>query len=47
MSGNVVHCGAEHGRVGSGCSIALENAARNILVAGGHTPDKKRTGRSA
>jgi hypothetical protein len=47
VSGNVVHCGAEHGRVGSGCSIALENAARNILVAGGHTPDKKRTGRSA
>ena len=37
MSGNVVHCGALHGRVGSGRSIAEENAARNILVAGGHT----------
>ncbi|MDE5080434.1 MAG: hypothetical protein O4859_03410 [Trichodesmium sp. St18_bin1] len=32
---------AKHGRVGSGRSIALENAARNILVAGGPTPDKK------
>ena len=40
MSGNVVHCGAEHGRVGSGCSIALENAARNILVVGGDTEIK-------
>ena len=40
MSGNVVHCGALHGRVGSGRSIAEENAARNILVAGGHTETK-------
>ena len=31
------NCGSRHGRVGSGSSIALENAARNILVAGGHT----------
>ena len=31
------NCGSRHGRVGSGRSIALENAARNILVAGGHT----------
>ena len=40
MSGNVVHCGAEHGRVGSGRSVALENAARNILVVGGDTEIK-------
>ena len=37
MSGNVVHCGALHGRVGSGRSIAEENAAINILVAGGQS----------
>ena len=30
-SGNVVHCGAKHCRVGSGPSITLENAAINIL----------------
>ena len=42
MSGNVVHCGAKHGPVGSGRSIPLENAARNILVAGGHTETKNR-----
>ena len=40
MSGNVVHCGALHGRVGSGRSIAEENAARNILVAGGRSETK-------
>jgi hypothetical protein len=37
VSGNVPHCGAKHGRLAEGRSIALENAARNILVAGGHT----------
>ena len=47
MSGNMVHCGAKHGPVGSGRSIASENAARNILVAGGHAETKKRTGRPA
>ena len=31
------NCGAKHVRVGSGRSIALENAARNILVAGGQS----------
>ncbi|MDE5084834.1 MAG: hypothetical protein O4859_27985 [Trichodesmium sp. St18_bin1] len=40
VSGNVAHCGARHGRVGSGRSIALENAAKNILVVGGHTETK-------
>jgi hypothetical protein len=47
VSGNMVHCGAKHGPVGSGRSIPLENAARNILVAGGHAETKKRTGRPA
>ena len=47
MGGNVLHCGAKHGPVGSGRSIALENAARNILVAGGQPETKKRTGQSA
>ena len=40
VSWNVLHCGAKNGRVGSGRSIAVENAARNILVAGGHTETK-------
>ena len=40
VSGNVAHCGARHGRVGSCRSIALENAAKNILVVGGHTETK-------
>ena len=40
MGGNVLHCGAKHGPVGSGRSIALENAARNILVAGGQPETK-------
>ena len=47
MGGNVLQCGAKHGPVGSGRSIALENAARNILVAGGQPETKKRTGQSA
>ena len=40
MSGNVPHCGAKHGRLAEGRSIALENAARNILVAGGQPETK-------
>ena len=40
MSGNVLHCWAEHGRVAEGRSIPSENAARNILVVGGHTETK-------
>ena len=44
MSGNVLHSGAKHGRVAEGRSIASENAVRNILVAGGYTPDKKPIG---
>ncbi|MDE5075075.1 MAG: hypothetical protein O4749_03045 [Trichodesmium sp. St5_bin2_1] len=50
MSVNVVYCGTKLGRVAEGHSIASENAKasgnaeRNILVAGGHTPDKKRAG---
>ena len=36
MSGNVVHCGAKHDRD--------ENAARNILVAGGPTETKNGQG---
>ena len=40
MSGNVLYCRAKRGRVGSGRSITVENAARNILVAGGHTERK-------
>ena len=44
VSVNVVYCGTQLGRVAEGHSIASENAERNILVAGGHTPDKKRAG---
>ncbi|MDE5084337.1 MAG: hypothetical protein O4805_19470 [Trichodesmium sp. St16_bin2-tuft] len=47
MSGNVLHSGAKHGRVGSGPSIALENAARNIFSRGWAYRDKKLTGRPA
>ncbi|MDE5084692.1 MAG: hypothetical protein O4859_27220 [Trichodesmium sp. St18_bin1] len=41
MSGNIVHCGTKRCRVGPGHSIPLENAARNILVAGEYTETKK------
>ena len=50
VSVNVVYCGTKLGRVAEGYSVASENAKasenaeRNILVAGGHTPDKKRVG---
>ena len=40
VSGNVLHCWAEHGRVAEGRSIPSENAARNILVVGGDTEIK-------
>ena len=40
MSGNVVHFGGKHGGLGEGRSIASENAARNILVPGGHRSTK-------
>ncbi|MCL2936943.1 MAG: hypothetical protein O4803_07960 [Trichodesmium sp. St15_bin1_1] len=46
LNGNIVHCGAKHGRVAEQSFISWENAVRNIL-GGGPTETKKRTGRPA
>ena len=34
LNGNIVHCGAKHGRVAEQSFISWENAARNILGVG-------------